>query len=152
MTDAERRLTVIVSADVAGYSRLMEVDEPGTAMRVKAILDEVVRPQVTAGHGRVLKLMGDGFLAEFPSVMDAVQAMLAIQSELASRDAALNVAEQIRIRIGITVGDILVGDDDIYGRAINVAARIQTLAEPGSVYLSDSARAQIGTRLTLQDR
>jgi TolB-like protein len=135
----ERRLAAIMSADVAGYSRLMGKNEAGTLSALKALRKDVFAPQVTAHKGRVVKLMGDGALVEFPSVVDAVDCAIAVQWALADRATD----EAIKLRIGINLGDIIVEGSDIYGDGVNVAARIQEVAEPGGVALSGPAFDQI---------
>jgi adenylate cyclase len=131
----ERRLAAIMSADVAGYSRLMGKDETGTLSALKALRKDVFAPQVAAHKGRVVKLMGDGALVEFPSIVNAVDCAIAIQQELAG--------QSIKLRIGINLGDIIIEGSDIYGDGVNVAARIQEVAEPGGVALSAVAHDQV---------
>jgi adenylate cyclase len=137
--DIERRLAAIMSADVAGYSRLMGTDEAGTLSALKALRRDVFAPQVAAHKGRVVKLMGDGALVEFPSIVNAVDCAIAVQRALAE--------QTIQLRIGINLGDIIVEGSDIYGDGVNVAARIQEVAEPGSVALSNSAHDQIAGKV-----
>jgi adenylate cyclase len=132
----ERRLAAILAADVAGYSRLMSNDEEGTLVRLKAHRDEVADPSIAKHKGRVVKLMGDGMLAEFASVVDAVCCAVDIQEAMREHGANLPEDQRIRLRIGINLGDIIVEGDDIYGDGVNVAARLETLAEPGSVCVS----------------
>ncbi len=139
----ERRLAAIMSADVAGYSRLMGKDEAGTLSALKALRKDVFAPLVTAHKGRVVKLMGDGALVEFPSVVDAVDCAIAVQRALADRAAN----EAIRLRIGINLGDIIIEGSDIYGDGVNVAARIQEVAEPGGVALSAAAHDQVAGKV-----
>ncbi len=131
----ERRLAAIMSADVAGYSRLMGKDEAGTLSALKALRKDVFAPQVAAHKGRIVKLMGDGALVEFPSIVNAVDCAIAVQRALADRATD----EAIRLRIGINLGDIIIEGSDIYGDGVNVAARIQEVAEPGGVALSATA-------------
>ncbi len=123
----KRRLAAIMSADVAGYSRLMGTDEAGTLSALKALRRDVFAPQVAAHKGRVVKLMGDGALVEFPSIVNAVDCAIAVQRVLAERPAE----EPIKLRIGVNLGDIIIEGSDIYGDGVNVAARIQEIAEPG---------------------
>jgi adenylate cyclase len=131
----ERRLAAILAADVVGYSRLMGKDETGTLSALKALRKDVFAPQVAAHKGRVVKLMGDGALVEFPSIVNAVDCAIAIQQELAG--------QSIKLRIGINLGDIIIEGSDIYGDGVNVAARIQEVAEPGGVALSAVAHDQV---------
>jgi class 3 adenylate cyclase len=127
----QRRLTAILSADVAGYSGLMEADEAGTLGRLKENRRSVFDPCVTAHGGRLVKLMGDGALVEFPSVVAAVECALAIQ-KATERAASEHTSEShIRYRIGINIGEVIVEGDDIYGEGVNVAARLQALAPVG---------------------
>jgi len=142
-----RRLTAILAADVAGYSRLMGADEEGTHERLKAHLREVVDPKIREHRGRIVKTTGDGVLAEFASVVDAVRSAAEIQRAMADRD--LDVAEErrLRFRIGVNVGEVIADADDIYGDCVNIAARLEALAAPGSICVSGIARDHIGDRL-----
>jgi adenylate cyclase len=136
----ERRLAAILAADVAGYSRLMERDEAGTLARLKAIRGELVDPLVVGHRGRVVKLMGDGALVEFASAVDAVECAAAIQEGMAGRETDVPEAERVRFRIGVNRGDVIVeGDGDLYGDGVNVAARLEQLAEPGGIVASGTA-------------
>ncbi|WP_179613063.1 adenylate/guanylate cyclase domain-containing protein [Rhizobium leguminosarum] len=135
----ERRLAAILSADVVGYSRLMGVDEGGTLERLKACRRELVDSAIEEHHGRIIKLMGDGALVEFASVVDAVQCAAAIQRGMSGRDPGLPAEQRIRFRIGINLGDIIVEGDDIYGDGVNIAARLQGIAEPGGIFISGTA-------------
>jgi len=132
-----RRLAAILAADVAGYSRLMGADEVGTLEALKAHRREVVDPAIAANHGRIVKTTGDGLLAEFASAVDAVTCAMNIQQQMAAR------AGDIRFRIGINIGDIIIDGDDIFGDGVNVAARVENECEPGGVCLSDDAHRQI---------
>ena len=136
----ERRLAAILAADVVGYSRLMERDEAGTLARLKAHRKELVDPLVAEHRGRVVKLMGDGALVEFASAVDAVECAVAIQEGMAGREVGVPEAERVRFRIGINLGDVIVeGDGDLYGDGVNVAARLEQLAEPGGIVVSGTA-------------
>ncbi len=135
----ERRLAAILSADVVGYSRLTEADEEGTHARLKALRHALIEPRIAEHRGRTVKLMGDGALVEFPSVVDAVRCALEIQRAVAEQNGDIAETERIEFRIGINLGDILVDDRDIYGDGVNIAARLEQLAEPGGLCLSDSA-------------
>jgi adenylate cyclase len=136
----ERRLAAILAADVAGYSRLMERDEAGTLARLKALRGELVDPLVVGHRGRVVKLMGDGALVEFASAVDAVECAAAIQEGMAGRETDVPEAERVRFRIGVNRGDVIVeGDGDLYGDGVNVAARLEQLAEPGGIVASGTA-------------
>src|SRR5215472_11263295 len=139
----QRKLTVILSADVVGYSGLVESDEAGTVERLKSNRALIFDPQVTLFGGRVFKLLGDGALAEFPSAVAAVECALAIQAAT-EREAAKDAqANRFRYRIGVNLGEVIVEGDDIYGEGVNVAARLQTLAPVGGVALSRMVRDNI---------
>jgi TolB-like protein/class 3 adenylate cyclase len=137
--DMERRLTAIVDSDVVGYSRLMGEDEGGTLARLKACRREVVDPAIEEFHGRIIKLMGDGALVEFASIVDAVQCAAVIQRKMAGRDQGVSETRRIQFRIGVNLGDIIVEGDDIYGDGVNIAARLQGLAQPGGICISGTA-------------
>lgn len=135
----ERRLTAILAADVVGYSRLMGEDEVGTLEGLKSCRRELIDPEIKKHHGRMIKLMGDGALVEFASVVDAVQCAAVIQRRMADRNKGTAEARQIRFRIGVNLGDIIVEGDDIYGAGVNIAARLQEIAEPGGICISGTA-------------
>ena len=135
----ERRLTAILAADVVGYSRLMGADEAGTLARLKNCRRELVDPAIEEFHGRIIKLMGDGALVEFASVVDAIQCAAAIQRRMGGHDQDAAEARQIRFRIGVNLGDIIVDGDDIYGDGVNIAARLEAMAEPGGICISGTA-------------
>ena len=143
----ERRLTTILAADVVGYSRLMGVDEAGTLAALKGHRQELIDPKVAAHGGRVVKLMGDGMLVEFPSVVDAVHCAVEIQDAMAERNAAVPDATRIVLRIGINLADVIVEGDDIYGDGVNIAARLETLAPPGGLCISRPVYEQVRKRL-----
>mgnify|MGYP003700672983 CR=1 FL=1 len=132
----ERRLTTILAADVVGYSRLMAADEAGTLASLKALRKDLIEPKTTEYHGRVVKLMGDGTLMEFASVVDAVNFAADIQREILRRNSDVTTDAQITFRIGINIGDIIVDGEDIYGDGVNLAARLEALAEPGGICVS----------------
>ncbi len=135
----DRRLTAILAADVVGYSRLMGADEVGTLEGLKSCRRELIDPEIERRHGRMIKLMGDGALVEFASVVDAVQCAAAIQRRMADRNKGVAEARQIRFRIGVNLGDVIVEGDDIYGDGVNIAARLQAIAEPGGICISGTA-------------
>ncbi len=144
----ERRLAAILAADVVGYSRLMGADEVGTLERLKSLRRELVQPNITEHKGRIVKLMGDGLLAEFPSVVEAVLCAVDIQHAMAGREAAVAEERRIRLRTGVNLGDIIVEGSDIYGDGVNVAARLEALADPGGVCISgtvfDHVKGKVG--------
>jgi class 3 adenylate cyclase len=143
-----RRMAAILIADVAGFSRLVGADEEGTLARLRALRSELIDPAIGAHRGRIVRLMGDGMLVEFASVVDAVRCALAVQRE--STAAAAEPAERrIRLRVGINVGDILADGDDILGDSVNIAARLEGIAEPGGICLSAAAYEQIRGRLEI---
>ena len=135
-TTATRRLAAILAADVVGYSRLMGADEEGTHERFKAHLVELVDPKIREHHGRIVKTTGDGVLAEFASVVDAVRCAGEIQRARADRDLDLAEERRLRFRIGVNLGDVIVDGGDIFGDGVNIAARLQALAQPGTVCIS----------------
>jgi len=143
----ERRLAAILAADVVGYSRLMRADEEGTLDRLKAVLAQFIIPKIAEHNGRVVKLLGDGMLAEFPSVVDAVRAAVEAQQALAARNAELPAEKQINFRIGINLGDVVIEDGDIYGDGVNIAARLEGLAEAGGICISGAVYEQVRDRL-----
>ncbi len=132
----ERRLAAILAADVVGYSRLMGADEAGTLERLKSLHSELMLPRITERKGRIVKLMGDGLLAEFPSIVQAVLCAVDIQKAMTEREADLAEQQRIRLRIGVNLGDIIVEGSDIYGDGVNVAARLEGLSDPGDVSVS----------------
>ncbi len=142
-----RRLSAVMSADVAGYSALMAADEEGTLARLKAHREELIEPAIAAHGGRIVKLMGDGLLMEFPSVVEAVRAGVEIQREGAARNQVVADDHQIVFRIGINQGDVIVDGDDIYGGGVNVAARLQERAAPGGICISDRVYGDIRGRI-----
>ncbi len=149
----ERRLAAILSADVVGYSRLMEEDEDGTLSVLQAHRAELIDPTIAAHRGRIVKLMGDGALVEFASVVDAVDCAVDIQRGLADRNAEVPGSRRIDFRIGVNLGDVIIEGDDIYGDGVNVAARLQELADPGGVCIAGTVFDQVGRRpdLTFDD-
>jgi class 3 adenylate cyclase/pimeloyl-ACP methyl ester carboxylesterase len=148
-SDVQRRLAAILAADVVGYSRLMGVDEVGTLAALKAHRRELIDPAIAAYRGRMVKTTGDGALVEFASVVDAVQCAVAIQRGMAARNAGVAEDRRLVFRIGINVGDIIIDGDDIFGDGVNIAARLQTLSEPGGLCISRAANDQIRDKLAL---
>jgi TolB-like protein len=144
---AIRRLAAILAADIAGYSRLVGLDEEGTLARLRALRHELIDPQVGAHRGRIVKTTGDGILIEFPSVVDAARCAIAVQQGMALRNAAAPSDRQMAFRVGINLGDIVAEGDDILGDGVNIAARLEGLAAPGGICLSGPAYEQVRDRL-----
>jgi adenylate cyclase len=142
-----RRLAAILAADVAGYSRLMGADEEGTHERLKAHRRELVDPKIGEHSGRIVKTTGDGMLVEFASVVDAVRCAAEVQRAMIDREAGMREDRRIRFRIGINLGDVIVDGDDIFGDGVNVAARLEALAEPSGICISRMVRDQIRDKL-----
>jgi TolB-like protein len=143
----QRRLAAILAADVVGYSRLMEADEEGTRVCLRNLQTDLIDPQIATDGGRIVKTMGDGILAEFPSAVDAVRSALAIQKAIVEQNDSLPENRRITFRVGINLGDIIVEGDDIHGDGVNVAARLEGLCEPGEVYISGSVHEQVAGKL-----
>src|SRR5437588_3080372 len=139
----ERRLAAILAADVAGYSRLMGADEEGTLAQLKAHLRALFDPKIAEHRGRIVKTTGDGMLAEFASVVDAVRCAVEVQRGMAERNAEVPQEKRIEFRVGINVGDIIIDGGDIFGNGVNVAARLEGLAEPGGICISGAAYEQV---------
>jgi adenylate cyclase len=142
-----RRLAAILAADVAGYSRLMGQDEEGTHERLRRHLRELVDPKIKEHRGRIIKNTGDGMLAEFSSVVDAVRCSVEMQRAMTDRNAETVEDKRVVFRVGINLGDVIVEKDDIYGDGVNVAARLEALAEPGGICISRVVRDQIRDKL-----
>jgi formylglycine-generating enzyme required for sulfatase activity/class 3 adenylate cyclase len=142
-----RRLAAILSADITDFSRLMGADEEGTLARIKRYRREIVDPTIAEHYGKLIKTTGDGFLAIFDSPLEAVRCAIVIQQSLVGRNASLPKQAWMRYRMGVNLGDVLIDPDDIYGDGVNIAARLQGLAEPGSVYISGGVYEQIKNKL-----
>jgi adenylate cyclase len=142
-----RRLAAILAADVAGYSRLMGADEEGTLERLKALRHEVVDPNIAEHRGRIVKTTGDGLLVEFASVVDAVRCAVAVQRAMPEQNAGVATDNRIELRIGINLGDVIVEGDDLYGDGVNIAARIEALADAGGVFISNTVHDHVRDRL-----
>jgi adenylate cyclase len=143
----ERRLAAILAADVVGYSRLMGENEEGTLAALKILQRELIDPKVKEHRGRIVKTTGDGALVEFASVVDAVRCAVEIQREMINRNADVSTDRRIAFRIGINLGDIIIDEGDIYGDGVNVAARLEALAEPGGICVSRVVRDQVRDKL-----
>jgi adenylate cyclase len=143
----ERRLAAILAADVAGYSRLMGADEEGTHERLKAHQQQLIDPKIKEHRGRIVKNLGDGMLVEFPSVVDAVRCGAEIQRAITDRNADTPEDERISFRVGINLGDVIVEHEDIFGDGVNIAARLEALAEPGGICISRVVHDQIRDKL-----
>src|SRR5712664_558558 len=146
---ATRRLAAILAADVAGYSRLIGADEEGTLNRLRSIRADVIDPKITEHRGRIVKTTGDGLLVEFTSVVDALRCATEAQNAMAERNADAPPASRIEFRMGVNVGDVVVEDGDIFGDGVNVAARLEGLAEPGGICVSARVQEDAAGRLDL---
>ncbi len=144
---ADRRLAAILAADVVGYSRLMGVDELGTLRALKAVRTEILKPAIAAYRGRVVKTTGDGLLVEFASVVYAVACAAAIQRDIGGRASDLEVDPLVRLRIGVNMGDIISLGSDIFGDAVNLAARLESICEPGGLAISGAVHEQVRGKL-----
>jgi adenylate cyclase len=144
----DRRLAAIFAGDIAGYTRLMATDEEGTLRQLKARRRELVDPKITEHRGRIVKTTGDGILVEFVSVVDAVRRAVDIQRGMAERNADVPADKRIEFRIGINVGDIIIDGDDIFGDGVNVAARLEALADPGGILVSSIVHDQVRDKLS----
>src|SRR5215469_1448276 len=144
-----RRLAAILSADVAGYSRLIGADEGGTLERLKGLRRELIDPKIAEHKGRLVKTSGDGLLVEFGSVVDALRCAVDVQRGMTGRDTGVPPDDRIELRIGINVGDIVVEDGDIFGDGVNVASRLEGLAEPGGICISARVQEDAAGRLDL---
>src|SRR5258708_11572136 len=149
----ERRLAAILAADVVGSCRLIGIDEEGTLAQLKALRKTLFDPKIAEHHGRIVKNTGDGALVEFASVVDAVRCADEIQRSMAERNTDVPLDKRIEFRIGIHVGDIIIADDDIFGDGINIAVRLEGIAEPGGICISDDAHRQVRGKVesTLED-
>src|SRR3954454_13576099 len=137
----ERRLAAVLAADVAGYSRLMGKDEAGTLSRLKTLRRELIDPKIAEHKGRIVKTTGDGLLVEFPSVVGAVHCAVEVQRGIADRNTSVAAERRIEFRIGIHQGDVIAEDGDIFGDGVNIAARLEGLAEPGGICVSDRVQS-----------
>ena len=142
-----RRLAAILAADVVGYSRLVREDEAGTLAALKAHLEELIEPKIAERNGRIVKLMGDGLLAEFPSAVEAVRCAVEIQQWIGVRNAEVPEDRRAVYRIGVNIGDVVVEGDDIYGDGVNVTARLEGLAEPGGICVARNVFNQVKSKL-----
>src|SRR5438270_236877 len=149
MQQAERQLAAVVAADIAGYSRLMGADEEGTLAQLKACRRDLIDPGIARRRGRIVKTTGDGMLIEFSSPVEAVRWAVDTQHGMIERNADVPDNQRIRFRVGINLGDVIVDDRDLYGDAVNIAARLEALAEPGGICISRPVREQIRDRLDL---
>jgi formylglycine-generating enzyme required for sulfatase activity/class 3 adenylate cyclase len=145
--EGTRRLAAIMIADIAGYTRLMGAEERGTHIRVQRLFRELIDPTIAEHRGRLIKTRGDGFLAMFDSPVEAVRCAIVIQQSMVGQNLELPTAQWIRFRIGVNLGDVIVEQDDIYGEGVNVAARLEQLAEPGNIYISGGVYEQIRYKL-----
>src|SRR4030088_1441864 len=142
-----RRLAAIVAGDIAGYTRLMQLDEEGTHHRVKRIERDLIEPSIAEHHGRLVKTTGDGFIAVFDSPIEAVRCGIVIQQNMVGRNASMPKHHWIEYRIGVNLGDVIVETDDVYGDGVNIATRLEGIADPGQVYISGGIYEQIKYKL-----
>src|ERR1700687_5970619 len=142
-----RRLAAIVAGDISGYSRLMGIDEEGTHGRVKRIERDLIEPSIAEHHGRLIKTTGDGFIAIFDSPVEAVRCGIVIQQNMLGRNALLPKHHWIEDRIGVNLGDVIIEADDVYGDGVNIASRLEGIADPGEVYISGGIYEQIKHKL-----
>ena len=146
---AQRRLAAILAADVVGYSRLMQADEAGTLAALKARRIEIFHPSLTKHHGRIVKVMGDGVLVEFGSAVNAVECAVALQQAMDTANTYLPEDRRIILRVGINLGDVIVEGSDLYGDGVNIAARLEALAEPGTVLVSQTVVSHVRGKVAL---
>ena len=146
----ERRLSAILAVDVVGYSRLMERDEADTFERLRSHRKDLFEPEIAAHHGRIFKLTGDGLLAEFGSVVDAVEAAVLLQREMAERNNGLPHDRRIDVRMGLHVGDVIIEGEDRHGDAVNIAARLQQIAESGGICASGAVVDHVRHKVALR--
>ena len=145
----DRRLTAILAADMVGYSRLMGASEAGTLAALKTVRTDLIDGKIAEHQGRIVKLTGDGMLAEFPSVVNALACAVEVQRGMRDRNAGIPQDQRIEFRIGVNLGDVIVEGDDIYGDGVNVAARLESIAPPGGIAVSQSVRDHVGNRLSV---
>ena len=145
----ERHLAAIVAADAVGYSRLMGADEKGTLVALKAHRKELIDPLIAAHKGQIVKTTGDGLLLTFPSVVEAVSCAVAVQSGMAKRNEGIPADVRIEFRIGVNIGDIIVEKRDVFGDGVNIAARLEQIAPPGGICLSEDAYRQVRGKLEI---
>jgi adenylate cyclase len=144
---AQRKLAAILAADVAGYSRLMGTDEEGTLRRLKALRAELIDPTIAEHRGRIVKTTGDGMLVEFQSVVDAMRCAIAVQDAMCQRNADVPPGGRIEFRVGINLGDVIIDGEDIFGDGVNIAARLEAMAEPGGICIERTVLTQTRGKL-----
>jgi class 3 adenylate cyclase len=144
---APRRLAAIVAGEIAGYSRLMQIDEEGTHLRVKRIERDLIEPSIVGHHGRLVKTTGDGFIAIFDSPVEAVRCGIVIQQNMVGRNTSMPKHHWIEYRIGVNLGDVIIEADDVFGDGVNIATRLEGIADPGQVYISGGIYEQIKHKL-----
>ena len=149
MDRSERRLSAIMATDIVGYSRLIEIDEAATLAAIRSLRSDLIDPLLARHDGRIAKLMGDGAIVEFRSVVDAVACAVALQKQLADRQGEIPPGRRIVLRIGINVGDVVIEGDDVLGGGVNVAARLEQICDPGGILISGTAYDQLQGKLGL---
>src|SRR5215467_10279516 len=145
----KRKLAAILAADIAGYSKLMGMDEEGTLARLKAYRSELIDPKNRQHRGRIVKTTGDGILMEFPSVVDAVRCAIEVQQGMLERNKALPQDQRIEFRVGINLGDVMVEGRDLYGDGVNIAARLEALAEPGGICIAETVLNHVRDKISI---
>ena len=146
----ERRLAAIMAADVVGFSRLMQEDERGTFERLQSQRSKIIEPSISKHRGRIVKIVGDGFLVEFSSVVEAVQCAVELQKRIREQNKDVDEARRIAYRIGVNLGDVIVAEDDIYGDGVNIAARLEGMAEAGGIMISGTVHEHVDRKLDLR--
>src|SRR5262245_51075604 len=146
----QRRLAAILAADVVGYSRMMQADEAGTMAALKSRRTEILQPLVSKHHGRIIKVMGDGVLVEFPSAIEAVSCAVALQEAMAVADDGAEESRRVVLRIGINLGDVMVEGGDLYGDGVNIASRLEGMAEPGGITVSGKVREEASGKIACE--
>src|SRR6516162_3299572 len=143
----QRRLAALLAADVVGYSRMMQADEAGTLAALKSRRTEILQPLVSKHHGRIIKVMGDGVLVEFASAVSAVQCAVDLQQAMAASNRRLSEDRQIMLRVGVNLGDVMVEGSDLYGDGVNIAARLEAIADPGGIVISSIAHDYVRNKV-----
>ena len=150
MRGVERKLAAILAADVVAYSKFMSTNEEKTLQLVKTLVEEIISPEISSHNGRIFKTMGDGYLAEFPSIVGATNCAVSIQNLISERDPSGNDDDILRLRIGVNSGDVIVDSDDIYGEGVNIAARLEAICEPNCVTITQRVYEEIKGKISVE--